>query len=118
MNRRRLLGLGVVLAAGLLAKGCERDGSRAGGARVSTETLFAQRLPDSAGAQQAMAQWRGRPLLVNFWATWCAPCVKEMPDLDQLQAEFPQVRFVGIGIDSPANIARFIEKVPVSYPLL
>ncbi len=64
--------------------------------------------------------WRGKVLVVNFWASWCPPCVEEMPTLDQLQAEFsPQnVLFVGIGIDSPSNIRQFLEMTPVSYPVV
>jgi thiol-disulfide isomerase/thioredoxin len=64
--------------------------------------------------------WRGKVLVVNFWASWCPPCIEEMPTLDQLQAEFlPQnVLFVGIGIDSPSNIRQFLEMTPVSYPIV
>ena len=64
--------------------------------------------------------WRGKVLVVNFWASWCPPCVEEMPTLDQLQTEFlPQnVLFVGIGIDSPSNIRQFLEMTPVSYPIV
>ncbi|OYY58408.1 MAG: alkyl hydroperoxide reductase [Polynucleobacter sp. 35-46-207] len=64
--------------------------------------------------------WRGKVLVVNFWASWCPPCVEEMPTLDQLQAEFlsQNVLFVGIGIDSPSNIRQFLEMTPVSYPIV
>lgn len=81
-------------------------------------SLFALTLPDPDGTDQALAQWQGRPMVVNFWATWCAPCVKEMPDLNALQGEFESVQFVGIGVDRADNINRFIETVPVDYPLL
>ena len=65
-------------------------------------------------------QWRGKVLVVNFWASWCPPCVEEMPTLDKLQQEFKSqnVLFVGIGIDSPSNIREFLEKTPVSYPIV
>jgi thiol-disulfide isomerase/thioredoxin len=66
------------------------------------------------------SSWRGKVLVVNFWASWCPPCVEEMPTLDQLQAEFlsQNVLFVGIGIDSPSNIRQFLEMTPVSYPIV
>ena len=65
-------------------------------------------------------KWRGKVLVVNFWASWCPPCVEEMPTLDKLQGEFKSqnVLFVGIGIDSPSNIREFLEKTPVSYPIV
>ena len=65
-------------------------------------------------------KWQGKVLVVNFWASWCPPCVEEMPTLDKLQQEFLQqnVLFVGIGIDSPSNIRQFLEITPVSYPIV
>ena len=58
--------------------------------------------------------------MVNFWASWCPPCVEEMPALSRLQTEFKQqnVIFVGIGIDSPSNIREFLKKTPVAYPIV
>lgn len=112
---RRAFCLGAAALAAWTAAGC---GDRPGTARISSDVLFSQNLPDLRGEAQDFAQWRGRPVLVNFWATWCAPCVKEMPDLDRLQAEFPGVAFVGIGIDSTPNMLAFTEKVPVAYTLL
>jgi len=68
------------------------------------------------GQTHPAASWRGQPLVVNFWATWCAPCVKEMPELSELQAERPGSRFIGIAVDTAPNVRKFLEKVPVSYP--
>ena len=82
------------------------------------EALWSLALPDINGETQALSQWRGAKTVINFWATWCAPCVKEMPDLNALHHKHPNVRFVGIGIDSAANIRAFLDKVPVDYPLL
>jgi peroxiredoxin len=81
--------------------------------------LLAQTLPDSAGQPYAFAQLAGQPLILNFWATWCPPCVEEMPELSALHAELGgRVRMVGIGIDSPGKIAEFASKKPVTYPLV
>ena len=76
-------------------------------------------LPDIKGQAQNLGQWKGRTLVINFWATWCTPCVEEMPALSALQAEVAtnNVQLLGIGIDSPSNIAQFLSKLEISYPL-
>jgi thiol-disulfide isomerase/thioredoxin len=81
--------------------------------------LYQQKLKDGKGVEQALAQWQGKPLVVNFWATWCAPCVEEMPELSALQGEQAGKawQIIGIGIDSPANIAEFAEKHKIAYPV-
>ncbi|MCK9508834.1 MAG: TlpA family protein disulfide reductase [Pigmentiphaga sp.] len=86
---------------------------------TASTLLFAQTLHDLKGEQQAFQQWRGKPLVLNFWATWCAPCVEEMPDLEGLHQKYAaSTQFVGIGIDSVESMQAFTEKVTVSYPLL
>lgn len=79
--------------------------------------LYTATLPDLAGQPVALAYLKGRPIVANFWATWCAPCVEEMPHLDALSQTFKNIQFVGIGIDTAANINQFVTKIPVSYPL-
>ncbi len=74
-------------------------------------------LPDHTGKQQSLSQWKNKPLIINFWATWCAPCVAEMPELMALQKKIGETRIIGIGIDSQANIAQFAEKLHIDYPL-
>lgn len=85
----------------------------------AVSNLFAQSLVDTSGQPQAMSQWKGKTILVNFWATWCAPCVDEMPELAQLQTELAsrQIQVLGIGIDSTTNIAQFASKYKITYPL-
>jgi thiol-disulfide isomerase/thioredoxin len=83
------------------------------------DKLFQQSLNDLQGAPQSLAKWRGKPLVVNFWATWCAPCVQEMPELSELAHLDGGKTFnvIGIGIDSPSNMNEFAAKLKIAYPL-
>jgi peroxiredoxin len=82
--------------------------------------LMNANLPDAAGQNHSLSEWRGKVLLVNFWATWCPPCVEEMPELVELQNSLASknLQIVGIGVDSPSNIQQFTKKYQISYPLL
>lgn len=77
-------------------------------------------MTDANGKQRKMSEWKGKILLVNFWAPWCPPCVAEMPELAALQHEMndKNLQIVGIGIDSPDNIRQFAKKHEITYPLL
>lgn len=72
------------------------------------------------GQTKKLADWQGRILVVNFWATWCQPCREEMPEFSRAQDEYGSkgVQFVGIAIDEAANVVEFSKKEPVTYPLL
>lgn len=89
----------------------------AGGAYAESSDLFELTFDDLQGEPQAMASYQGKPLVVNFWATWCPPCIKEMPDLESLSQQHPEVQFVGLAIDTKRNVKKFLEKIPVSYDL-
>ena len=95
------------------------DDSRAGAAAVA-ERLFSTRLPDMKGASQPLEQWRGRVLVVNFWATWCAPCREEIPGFVRLQERHGTrgLQFVGIAIDQPGKVADFAREFSINSPLL
>lgn len=84
-----------------------------------TGSLFSQTFTDAKGVEQKFDQWKGKFLIVNFWATWCAPCVEEMPELVTLQEEIAtrNMQIVGIGIDSAANVKEFSAKHRITYPL-
>jgi thiol-disulfide isomerase/thioredoxin len=89
-------------------------------AAAAVDAIFALNLPDLDGRPQPLAQWRGKVLVVNFWASWCKPCVDEMPALSRLNGHFAPlgVQFVGIGVDDAEKLAVFIRTTPVSYPVL
>lgn len=81
--------------------------------------LLSQSLLDATGSTQKLSQWQGKILVVNFWATWCPPCVEEMPELVALQKEMAtrNIQVIGIGIDSASNISEFSRKHNIDYPL-
>lgn len=86
----------------------------------STDQLLALTLPDAGAASQSLRQWRGKLLVVNFWATWCPPCLEEMPGFSRLHTKFAAkgVQFVGIAIDHADKVQEFSFQAPVTYPLL
>lgn len=123
MNSRRqtLLFSAVALlglAGGLAAAWWKLD--EAAEARRRADTLYTRSYKDTAGQEQALAQWRGRWLVVNFWATWCPPCIKEMPDLQKVADEYGDrgVSVVGLGIDNPDAIRAFQKQYSLRLPLL
>lgn len=77
-------------------------------------------LPTLDDTRIDLAQFRGRPLLVNVWASWCAPCVEEMPELARFaQAQGADgVQVVGVALDTPGNVRAFLQRVPVEYPIV
>jgi thiol-disulfide isomerase/thioredoxin len=77
------------------------------------QSTFAR--PD--GSALALSTLRGAPLVLNFWATWCPPCVKEMPELDRFARSFTTQggHVVGLAVDNPTAVRQFLAKSPVGY---
>lgn len=77
-------------------------------------------LADIEGADRSIAEWDGSALVVNFWATWCAPCRREIPLLNELQAEFADadVQIIGVAVDFREDVLAYLEEVPIDYPVL
>ncbi len=82
--------------------------------------LFGLQFNDYGGTAYPFSQWKGKILVINFWATWCAPCREEMPYFSRLSKEYAGkgVQFVGISADAPDTIRLFAEQHRVFYPLL
>ncbi|MCX9155525.1 TlpA family protein disulfide reductase [Niveibacterium sp. 24ML] len=100
-----------------------RDEQAAPPARIDAAALGRlknQALPEASGQTASLAQWQGKVIVVNFWATWCPPCRKEMPLLDAAQKKWGArgVQIVGIGIDEPAAIRAYAKTSGLSFPLL
>jgi thiol-disulfide isomerase/thioredoxin len=77
-------------------------------------------LPDATGQQKSLHDFLGHPLIINFWATWCAPCRREIPLLLQLRQAYrgQHLEVVGIALDFQAAVAEYLQKTPIAYPLL
>jgi len=82
--------------------------------------LYASTLNDANDKPTALAQWKGKTLVINFWAPWCPPCREEMPAFSRLQTKHAAngVQFVGIALDSVDNVRNFSQEHPATYPLL
>jgi thiol-disulfide isomerase/thioredoxin len=89
-------------------------------AEATPGVIYAASFPDVSGKAQPLGQWQRDLLVINFWATWCAPCKEEMPIFAKLQEKYrgKGVQFIGIAADTASNVANFSQKTPVSYPLL
>ena len=119
----RRIAFGNLLLAGLTAvsmlSGCSKfDNSQSAlnGPQVTAKFYVAQ-FKDVAGIPVDLAALRGKTVVVNFWSTWCPPCIEEMPMFSEAQAAYKDknVVFVGIAADQADNVKEFLQKTPVSY---
>ena len=117
---RLLIGLVLLVAAGLLAYRMLAPAEEITSPSPSgVPALFAATFPDQDGKAQALSQWRGKVVVVNFWATWCPPCKEEMPELSHFQEKYRarDVVVLGISTDDVAKIREFAQQEPVQYIL-
>jgi thiol-disulfide isomerase/thioredoxin len=87
---------------------------------VVPDTVPDLTLPDTKGGQQSLRDYLGHPVIINFWATWCAPCRREIPLLLQLRQTYraEHLEVVGIAVDFQTAVAEYLQKTPIAYPLL
>ena len=120
MNKRQWMMGGVALAAAAAGAGWawwrHRPGEVSDGA---LDAFWTQDWADPNGQVIEMGAFKGQPLLVNFWATWCPPCVEELPMLNQFQRDNgPQGwRVVGLAVDQPSSVRKFLERLPLFFPV-
>ena len=117
-GRRDALILGAVAAGAALVGAV--SGALILQSRNGTVELLSASFADQRGKSRRLVEWRGKALVVNFWASWCTPCREEIPLLNaaQQQHESRGLQVVGIAIDNAANVGEFTRKIPISYPVL
>lgn len=85
----------------------------------AAQAFWGLRFDTLAGAPLAMQAFKGRPLVLNFWATWCPPCVEELPLLDGFyQQHSPKGwNVLGLAVDQPDAVRKFLQKIPLQFPV-
>ena len=121
MNRTRR-GLTAGVAVGALAAGAGVAWWRFSPSPMQTgaeEAFWATTFEGPNGETVRLSDWRGKPLLVNFWATWCPPCVHELPLLNAFHdAQAPKGwQLVGLAVDQPSAVRNFLQKLPLRFPV-
>ncbi len=119
-SRRRWLMGGVAAAAGLGGAGLAWWRFQPHAMESSAEEqLWQQRFITPDGSAMTLSRWRGKPVLVNFWATWCPPCVRELPMLDAFSARQDQhgIQVIGLAVDKPEAVQRFLGRTPLRFPV-
>jgi thiol-disulfide isomerase/thioredoxin len=86
---------------------------------AAAQQFWAQEFDTPQGGKLAMASLKGKPLILNFWATWCAPCIEEMPMLDAFhkQNSTKGIQLLGLAIDQPTSVRKYLERTAVGYPI-
>ncbi|MFZ4287923.1 TlpA family protein disulfide reductase [Variovorax sp. HJSM1_2] len=119
-SRRGLLlaAAGIAAAAGAGLAWWQAQPPEGSGDPLS-DALWSLSFDTPGGQKLVLADFKGKPLLVNFWATWCAPCVEELPLLDRFfkQNAANSWIVVGLAIDQPSAVQKFLQKLPVTFPI-
>jgi len=114
-------GVMLLLALFLMALACRLEEAPGAGGETQGARAPEFTLPDLLGNQISLADHRGRPVVIDFWATWCAPCVQQIPVLNAFQAaHYGEVSVLGVAVDSQGIdiVAPFATEHGIQYPVL
>jgi len=119
MNRRHLLISGAAVAAVGAGAGLAWWQRKPPAAPGPEAALWGMQFDAPAGGTLPMSSLQGKPLLLNFWATWCAPCVKEMPMLDAFQRAQAAAgwQVVGLAVDGPTPVREFLAARAIGFKI-
>jgi len=124
MDKRNLLYIGAAAAAGLAGVGAawlkhEPQKLTTPQTNTAQDALWAMSFDTPDGQPQPMNSFRGKPLLLNFWATWCPPCVEELPLLDVFYQEQKAKgwQVLGLAVDQPSAVRKWLQAKPLSFPV-
>ena len=129
MNRRNIAVGGLIAASGLAGLGTAwwvsqtrgHPVNAGGGAstEAASEALWRMNFDTPDGKTLAMNTLRGKPLLLNFWATWCPPCIEELPLLERFYQDNKgrSWQVIGLAVDQPSAVSKWLQARPLSFPV-